>query len=94
MEYTLFFKDCLRKDLNRYANEEPKYPNCTTPWHHSFLGDTKLNSRPKYMFCNQTQMEMLNNLDIEFTKRAAAYQNSNCPCKSNTKCNFSYIYKA
>ena len=91
---TRFFKDCLRKDLRRYANEEKRYPNCTTPWHQSFLGDIKLDSKPKSMFCNQTQMEILNNLDIEYTKKAAAYQNPNCPSKCYTNCNFSYIYKA
>ena len=86
------FLDCLRKDLRRYANEEPSYPNCTTPWHQSFLGDTEIDSKPKYIFCNQTQKEKLNNLDIEFTKKAAAYQNDNCPSMSETNCIFLHTY--
>ena len=86
------FLDCLRKDLRRYANEEPSYPNCTTPWHQSFLGDTEIDSKPKSIFCNQTQKERLNNLDIEFTKKAAAYQNDNCPSMSEPNCIFLHTY--
>ena len=55
------------------------YPNCTTPWHESMLGNKKYfkgNSTNKS--CNEKEKQKLVRMDTSFIKHSLKSENAKC----------------